>query len=149
MFTKDRNALRQAYLDAWGKARVGAPLEPVEQQIVDVIRQHPEYHSLLEQRDVALARDWGPEGGETNPFLHMGLHIALQEQLSTDRPAGIRQLYRGMIDACLGDTHAAEHRILDCLAEAIWKVQRDGREFQPKAYLKCIKRRGAGQRRRA
>ncbi|NBC49225.1 MAG: DUF1841 family protein [Gammaproteobacteria bacterium] len=147
MFTNDRNALRQAYLDAWRKARAKERLEPVEQQIVDVVRQHPEYQPLLERGDSALGRDWLPEGGETNPFLHMGLHIALQEQVATDRPTGIRPLYRAMIDACLGDVHAAEHQILDCLAEAIWKVQRDGGEFQPKPYLKCIKRRGAGRRR--
>jgi hypothetical protein len=146
MFTQDRDQLRQAYVTAWQKAQTAEPLEPVEQQIVDVAKQHPEYHALLEQGGAALGREWFPEGGESNPFLHMALHIALQEQVSTDRPAGIRRLYQGMIEYCLGDVHLAEHRILECLAEEIWRIQRYGREFRPKAYLKCIKRRGGGHR---
>jgi len=149
MFSQDRDQLRQAYLRAWRKAQTGEPLEPVERQILEVAEQHPEYHSLLEQGEAALSREWLPEGGESNPFLHMALHIALQEQVTTDRPAGIRQLYQGMIARCLGDVHEAEHRMLDCLAEELWKIQRDRRDFRPKAYLKCIKRRGGGQRPRA
>lgn len=146
MFNASRDDLRRAYLSAWTKANTGEPLDAVEQQIVEVARAHPEYHALLEQGEEALGREWLPEGGEGNPFLHMALHIALHEQVSADRPPGIRALYRAMVEHCLGDVHDAEHRILECLAEEIWKVQRHGREFRPKAYLKCIKRRGAGQR---
>lgn len=146
MFSSNRDDLRRTYLTAWRKARSGEPLDAVEQQIVEVARHHPEYHGLLEQGETALDREWLPEGGDSNPFLHMALHIALQEQVSTDRPPGIRQLYRDMIEHCLGDVHDAEHRILECLAEEIWKIQRHGREFRAKAYLKCIKRRGAGRR---
>ncbi|MBK1620104.1 hypothetical protein CKO42_16980 [Lamprobacter modestohalophilus] len=148
MFSQDRDQLRQAYLTAWRKAQADEPLKPVERQIVEVAGQHPEYHALLEQGEAAIGREWLPEGGESNPFLHMALHIALQEQVSTDRPAGIQRLYQGMIRHCLGDVHEAEHRILECLAEEIWKIQRHGREFRPKSYLKCIKRRGAGGRAR-
>ncbi|WP_462321453.1 DUF1841 family protein [Halochromatium sp.] len=146
MFHQDRDQLRQAYLTAWRKAREGEPLEPVERQIIEVAEQHPEYHALLEQGERALGREWLPERGESNPFLHMALHIALQEQVTTDRPPGIRRLYQAMVAQCAGDAHEAEHRILECLAEAIWKMQRDGRDLNPKAYLKCIKRRGAGRR---
>jgi hypothetical protein len=149
MFSQDRNQLRQAYLSAWRKACDGEPLQPVEQQIAEVARLHPEYQPLLEQDEIALGREWRPEGGETNPFLHMGLHIALREQLSIDQPAGIRQCYQAMLAHCHGDQHAAEHRIIECLAEALWKVQRDRQIFNPKAYLKCIKRRGGGRRSRA
>jgi hypothetical protein len=146
MLSTDRDSLRRTYVTAWRKARANEPLEPLEQEIVEVIHQHPEYQRLLEGDPESLTRDWRPEHGETNPFLHMGLHLALREQVATDRPAGIRRLYQAMVANCLGDVHAAEHRISDCLGEAIWKQQRDGREFNPKAYLKCIKRRGAGRR---
>jgi hypothetical protein len=148
MFSHERDDLRQAYLTAWRKACSNESLEPVERQIVDVVRQHPEYHALLEQGENALGREWRPDGGQTTPFLHMGLHIALHEQLSVDRPGGIRRLYQGMIEACLGDVHAAEHRMMECLAEELWKAQRQGREFRTKPYLKCIRRHGAGNRAR-
>jgi hypothetical protein len=148
MFSQERDDLRQAYLTAWRKACSNEPLEPLERQIVEVVSKHPEYHALLEKGEDSLGREWQPEGGETNPFLHMGLHIALHEQLSVDRRSGIRRLYQAMIEACLGDVHAAEHRMLECLAEELWKAQRQGREFRSKSYLKCIKQQGAGRRAR-
>ncbi|MGD8207578.1 MAG: DUF1841 family protein [Thiohalocapsa sp.] len=148
MFSHDRNELRSVYLEAWRKAKAGEPLEPAEQQIAEVAGRHPEYHALLESGEDALTRDWLPEDGESNPFLHMALHIVLLEQVQTDRPPGIRACYRRMIETCLGDVHEAEHRIMDCIAEQIWRTQRYQREFSPKAYLKCVKRNGAGARHR-
>lgn len=146
MFSQDRDALRRVYFDAWRKAKAGMPLQPLEQQVVEVARRHPEYHHLLDTGDDALNRDWLPEHGESNPFLHMGLHIAVLEQVTTDRLPGIRKLYQQMIGRCLGDQHEAEHRIMECLAEAMWKAQRDGGDPNAKALLKCIKKRGGGHR---
>jgi len=147
MFSQDRNALRNVYILAWNKAKTDQSLEPLEQQVVEVARRHPEYHALLEAGDSVLDRDWLPEQGESNPFLHMGLHIALLEQVATDRPPGIRKLYQQTINRCLGNTHEAEHLIMECIAEAMWKMQRNGGDANPKALLKCIKKRagGAGQ----
>jgi hypothetical protein len=142
MFKPDREQIRRVFLEAWRKAKASEALEPLEQQIVQVVRQHPEYHTVLEAGDAALARDWSPEQGQTNPFLHMGLHLGMLEQVSTDRPAGIRKLYQETIRSCRGDVHEAEHRIMDCLAEAVWKTQRHGGDFDEKALLKCIKKRG-------
>ncbi|KAA6184187.1 DUF1841 family protein [Thiohalocapsa marina] len=147
MYTTDRDSFRQAFLEAWRKSKTGEPLQPLEQQIVQIISQHPEYHAIVDNSDM-LDRDWLPEGGETNPFLHMGLHLALYEQVTTDNPPGMRKLYRQMIENCLGDVHDAEHRMLECLAEAIWQVQRHGRAFNSKALLKCIRKRGGGKRQR-
>jgi len=146
MFKPDREQIRRVFLEAWRKAKAGEALEPLEQQIVQVARQHPEYHPVLEAGETALARDWSPEQGETNPFLHMGLHLGMLEQVSTDRPAGIRKLYQGTIRSCRGDVHEAEHQIMDCLVEAVWKTQHHGGDFDEKAFLKCIKKRGGGRR---
>ena len=146
MFSQDRDALRRVYIDAWRKAKAGKPLEPLEQQVVDAARRHPEYHGLLDAGDKAMHREWLPEHGESNPFLHMGLHIAVMEQVSTDRPPGIRKLYQQTIKHCLGDPHEAEHRIMECLAEAMWKTQHDGSDLDPKALFKCIKQHGGSNR---
>jgi hypothetical protein len=140
MFSQDRSVLRDTYVDAWNKARDGAPLEPLERQIVSIIEQHPEYQPLLEADDGVLDRDWLPEHGETNPFLHMALHLALYEQVQTDRPPGIRKVYQQAIRHALGDVHDAEHQIMECLAETLWQVLHDGGEANLKRYLKCIKR---------
>lgn len=148
MFSQDRHSYRQVFMDTWAKSQAGKPLEPLEAQILQILRQHPEYQGLLEDPDTSLNRDWLPEGGESNPFLHLGLHLAVLEQITVDRPAGIRKLHHNLVSAT-GDVHEADHRIMDCLAEALWRAQNaTNRPFDDKAYLKCIKRSGGGVRRR-
>jgi hypothetical protein len=141
MFSNDRQSHRRMFITAWEKAQAGEPLEPVEAQIVQILRQHPEYHGLMSDTETALERDFPPEQGESNPFLHMGLHIAILDQLSVDQPAGIRGLYL-QLARTLGDPHEAEHRIMECLAEALWTLQRTQAPFDDAGYLACIKRAG-------
>lgn len=139
LFSQNRDQLRQFYCEVWRKHRAGEALEPLETQIRDVILLHPQYQALLERPDAALARDYPPELGETNPFLHMGLHLALHEQLATDRPAGIRALAR-RLRLAHPDGHALEHRMMDCLAETVWRSQRDAAAPDEGAYLQCLER---------
>ena len=89
-----RSSLRRMYVEAWHKHRASLPVEPVEDQIIRVVALHPEYAQLLESGPAALERDYTPEDGQTNPFLHMGLHLAIREQVATDRPAGIAVVHR-------------------------------------------------------
>jgi hypothetical protein len=140
MFGPQRDPYRQRFIDAWRKAQTDAPLEPLEQRIAAVVRQHPEYHALLADADKALTAQWLPEQGATNPFLHMALHLALLEQVGADRPRGIRRLYLSALRAHGDDAHAAEHRFVDCLAEAMWRMQREGVEDDPQRYLACVQR---------
>ena len=92
--TQSRDELRRVYIDAWRKHREGLPMEPLEAQVADVIALHPEYQAALERPDQVVERDYSPEGGQSNPFLHMGLHLAVRDQIATDRPqrhpAGLR-----------------------------------------------------------
>ena len=122
IFGQDRNELRKMYADAWRKRCDKEPLTPLETQIADVVESHPEYHADV--MSVDLERDYTPDGGETNPFLHMGLHLGIREQVATNRPAGIAAVFQALATR-LGDAHAAEHRMLDCLAETLWEAQRD------------------------
>lgn len=138
MFSNDRNQMRQVFLQAWGKHNENQELEPLEQIIVSILNQHPEYQALLENEDKALDRDYLPESGETNPFLHMGMHIAIHEQLSTDRPMGIAALFQQLVMQA-GDPHEVEHRVMDCLGEMLWRAQRDGRMPDEQAYLACLR----------
>jgi hypothetical protein len=139
MFNHDRDSMRQYFLDSWRKARDGRPLEPLEQRIADVIREHPEYHALLDTPDTALTKEFLPEGGQTNPFLHLSLHIAILEQVGTDRPVGVRGIYQRLLNS-LGDAHEVEHLIMDCLAQSLWESQRLGRPPDQAAYVECLKR---------
>jgi hypothetical protein len=136
---QSRDQLRRVYIEAWRKRREGLPTEPLEAQVADVIALHPEYHAALEGSDDALDRDYTPAGGQSNPFLHMGLHLAVRDQIATDRPAGIRKAFQ-TVAAHLGSEHEAEHRIIECLAEAMWEAQRSGRPPDEAAYLQRVLR---------
>jgi len=126
-------------MEAWRKRRAGLPSEPLEAQVADVIALHPEYHAALERGEDALARDYIPEGGQSNPFLHMGLHLAVRDQIATDRPAGLRKAFESLAQR-IGSAHDAEHRIIECLAEAMWDAQRSGRPPDEAAYLQRVLR---------
>jgi hypothetical protein len=129
---QSRDELRRVYVEAWRKRRAGLPVEPLEAQVADVIALHPEYHAALEH-------DEAPEGGQSNPFLHMGLHLAVRDQVATDRPAGLRAAFTALAQR-LGSAHEAEHRIIGCLAEAMWEAQRTGRPPDERAYLEAVLR---------
>lgn len=141
--TQSRDQLRRAYIEAWRKHREGLPMEPLEAQIADVVALHPEYQAALERSDEVLDRDYSPEGGQSNPFLHMGLHLAVRDQIATDRPPGMRAAFETLA-ARLSSPHDAEHQIIECLAEALWEAQRAGRVPDEHAYLTRVQ--GLAQR---
>jgi hypothetical protein len=140
MFVHDRDAARRMFVEAWRKRRAGEVLEPIEALIADVVALHPEYHGLLTSGEAAVAQEYTPDHGVANPFLHMGMHIALREQVGTDRPAGIAGLYRRAVER-RGDPHAVEHEMMECLGEALWRAQRDNAVPDEAAYMECLNRR--------
>ncbi|WP_020559290.1 DUF1841 family protein [Thiofilum flexile] len=134
MLSSDRTTLRQFYSQTWSKAQQGQTLNALETQIAQVISEHPEYHAWLSERH--LDTDFAPEWGQTNPFLHMGLHLGLREQLATDRPAGIHALYQQLLVHYA--PHALEHQMMECLAESLWQAQRNQQSPDEAAYLACL-----------
>ncbi len=139
MFNPSRDQARRFLAEAWQKRRDKLPASPIEVIAADIVAMHPEYHALLEAGEAALARDWTPEDGEANPFLHLSLHLAIEEQLSIDQPPGIRAAFDQRA-ARHGDRHAALHDILDCLGETLWRASRDRAPLDAGAYLECIRR---------
>ncbi len=137
IFSNDRGELRRMYRTAWQKRVDGVPMSPLEAQIADVIALHPEYQEAVSSED--LDRDYTPDEGQTNPFLHMGLHLGLREQVATDRPAGIAAVFRTLSER-LGDAHDAEHRMIDCLAETLWEAQSSNRPPDERQYLEKLRR---------
>ncbi|MDN5849345.1 MAG: DUF1841 family protein, partial [Nitrococcus sp.] len=137
LFSQDRSELRRFYLEAWRKARARLPMAPMEQMVAEVVAEHPDYQPLLEDEAQILKREYRPENGETNPFLHMALHIALREQATTDRPHGIHRIHSALSQHYAGRTEA-EHRMMDCLAEALWSAQRQGALPDETAYMACL-----------
>jgi hypothetical protein len=137
IFGQDRAELRRMYADAWRKRGDKLPLTPLETQIADVIEMHPEYHGEVSSDD--LDRDFTPDGGRTNPFLHMGLHLGIREQVATNRPAGIAAVYHALA-ANTGDAHVAEHAMIECLAETLWEAQSQNQPPNEEKYLERLLR---------
>jgi len=137
IFGQNRQELRQMYVDAWRKSNDGQVLSPLESQIATVVQEHPEYHSILESPP--LDADFQPEGGQTNPFLHMGLHLAIREQVSTNRPPGIATIHRRLSQKT-GDAHGTEHQMIDCLAESLWEAQSTNQAPDEQKYLERLQR---------
>jgi len=135
---QSRDQLRQMYRAAWQRRRAGLPLEPLQLQIADIIELHPEYQAALERPEI-LEQDFTVQQGQSNPFLHMGLHLAVRDQLATDRPAGIRMAFEA-VAAHLASSHDAEHQLIECLAEALWEAQRAGLPPDEQAYLARVSR---------
>ena len=138
MFNPSRDQARQFLINAWVKRRSRLPGTPMDTLAADLIDLHPEYHALLEAED-ALTREWTPEQGETNPFLHLSLHLAIEEQLSIDQPPGIRPAFN-VLQSRRGDRHDALHAVLECLGEMIWRAQKSGLPPDGEAYLDCVRR---------
>jgi hypothetical protein len=138
VFGQDREQLRRFYRTCWHKRLAGEPLQPLERLVADVIEQHPEYHGLLAD-DEQLQRDFSPAEGQTNPWLHMGMHISLGEQVGADRPGGMRHVYQRIVRR-YGDHHTAEHAMMECLGQALWEAQRAAVAPDERAYMDCLER---------
>jgi Domain of unknown function (DUF1841) len=130
--TYSREQLRRAYSEAWAKHLQHLPMTALEAQISDVIGAHPEYQGIVSDADAALGLE--SSGAAENPFLHMGLHLAVREQLAIDRPPGVCELQR-QLRAHFGNAHAAEHALMEALGETLWLAQRSGRAPDEQQYL--------------
>ena len=126
------------FFRAWRSYRDGVPLTGMDALALDIILLHPEYHGMLDHPERYRDKDYVDE---SNPFLHMSLHMALEEQLSIDQPPGIRKSWDALLSRS-GDRHEALHHALECLAETVWRSQRDGLPPDAAAYLSCLQRRG-------
>lgn len=138
MFNPSREQVRRFFCDAWKKHLERLPLVGAEVTAVDIMVRHPEYHALLADAEGALEKEWTPEAGQMNPFLHLSLHLAIFEQVSIDQPPGIRAAFE-TLRARL-DPHEAEHTILECLGETIWRAQREGGPMDAQAYVEAVRR---------
>jgi len=137
---QNRDSGRTFFLEVWAKYKRQAPLESLEKMVLDVILQHPEYHEILAMDEEEIAAlEFLPEAGMTNPFLHMGMHIAILEQVSSNRPSGITALYQQLLRV-YPSAHDLEHSMMECLGESLWQAQRNNTLPDESRYLEQVKR---------
>lgn len=137
MFNVNTSDVRQFFAQAW-QARMTTN-DPLQQKAIRIIAAHPEYHHYLENIERWIDYNWLPENGESNPFLHMSLHLSIQEQVAMDQPFGIAEIHQKLSEKT-GDWHDAEHKMLDALVEMIWQAQRYGTGFDVNNYVTQLRR---------
>jgi len=137
LFNPSRDQVRQFFFDTWAKFKHHQALSDLESLALQVMQMHPEYHKALDTPEHYLQQEYFPEMGETNPFLHMSLHLSILEQIAINQPPGIATAYQALVKK-YDDTAAAQHDLMDCLAETIWQAQRRGSQPDAEAYLACM-----------
>ncbi len=137
LFNPSRDEVRNFFFEAWRKSNASQTLTDLEKMAIQIMQRHPEYHAILNQPELYLQQAYFPELGETNPFLHMSLHLSILEQISINQPIGITGIYQRLC-AMYGDEHEAQHAILDCLGETIWHAQRHQTPLDNNYYLQLL-----------
>lgn len=140
MFQPDQSDVRRFFCGVHAKRLSREPMSPMEAIAARWIDQHPEYHADLADLDAALAAMYRVEDGRTNPFLHLAMHLSIDEQCAIDQPTGIRQAV-DLLAARRGDLHAAQHEVMECLGEMIWTSQRSGLPPDGLTYLEAVRKR--------
>lgn len=133
LYSKNRSEQRAFLSNAWVKFQNNEDLDPMEFQLVEIIKIHPEYHHLIQTTDA----EYFPEHGQVNPFLHINLHLALREQLSINQPIEVRLAYDSLLEK-IKDPHEVEHTLIDCIAEMIFSAQKNHSSFDYENYKRCL-----------
>ena len=137
LFNPSRGEVREFFFNAWSQFKAQKPLTDLEKIALAVINMHPEYHAILDAPEQYKSQEYFPEFGETNPFLHMSLHLSILEQISINQPTGITDIYQGL-KLKHQDEHGAQHTILECLGEAIWQAQRNNTALDANFYVQLL-----------
>lgn len=139
MFNPSRDEARNFLFETWRKRREGALLTPLEDLAAQLVEKHPEFHDVLSDPVRYQDQDYLPEHGTTNPFLHLMMHLSIEEQISIDQPAGIRAQFTRLTRKFESE-HKAQHAMMECLGEMIWQAQRDRTAPDAAVYLACMER---------
>jgi len=142
MFQPSQHDVRRFFCEVHERGRAGLPLEPMQALAARWIAQHPQYHADLSDLQAALDAAYTVEDGRTNPFLHLSMHLSIEEQCGIDQPRGIRDAVQRLATR-RGSLHDAHHEVMECLGEMIWRSQRSGQPPDGEAYLEAVLRRAS------
>lgn len=137
LYNPTKDQVRQFFFDTWLKFKATQPLTDLEKMALAVIQMHAEYHATLDTPEQSMQLQYFPEQGQTNPFLHMSLHLSVMEQIAINQPIGIKDVYDKLCKK-YQDTHLAQHDLMDCLAETIWQSQRNQMPLDSAHYLQLL-----------
>jgi hypothetical protein len=139
MYNPTRDEARNFLFESWRKRRAGELLSPLEDLTAQLIDKHPEFHQLFSDPGKNQDRDYAPDGNVLNPFLHLMMHLTIEEQISIGQPHGIREQFARLTQKYESE-HEAQHAMMDCLGEMIWQAQRNQTAPDAAVYLSCLEK---------
>lgn len=140
MYDVNTRDVRRFFASVWQQRFVPGHLDALQQKALRILQAHPEYAHYLDNFEKYLDYNWLPENGESNPFLHLSLHLSIQEQVGIDQPFGIRAIHEQLCCRYNGDWVRAEHDMMEALAETIWEAQRYGCGLDVNNYMTRLRK---------
>jgi hypothetical protein len=135
----EKTEVREIFFNVFKKSQNNERLEPLEKQIIELIQEHSEYQEIFLNPEKYKEYNFSAELQEENPFLHLGLHLTLLDQITTNRPKGITAIYKDLVDV-MGNAHHAEHHMMEILHEELQQVVHNKKFPDEKNYLKQLKK---------
>ena len=140
MYDVNTHDVRLYFGHVWQNRLNPLQLDALKQKALRIIEAHPEYQTYLEHVEDYLDKNWTPEQGETNPFLHLSLHLSIQEQVGIDQPFGIRAIHQNLLGMHNDNWVKAEDEMMEALVETIWQAQRHNQGLDVNAYMTRLRK---------
>ena len=125
---------REIMCSIWERFQRGLTL-PEEEHIAGALREHDEYKSAWEAGSAAPDEHCTVNGA--NPFLHVHIHVAVENQLRGGDPPGV-SVVLGELQRKGIDRHEAIHMIGSVLINEIYEIMGAHRPFDRARYLKGL-----------
>ena len=140
MYDVNTTDVRRFFGHVWQLRQQPHLLDALQHKALRIMEAHPEYAHYLNHIERYLDHNWTPEQGETNPFLHLSLHLSIQEQVGIDQPFGIRAIHQKLVGMHNDNWVKAEDEMMDALVETIWQAQRHNQGLDVNAYMTRLRK---------
>ncbi len=99
--------------EVWGKIKEEKELSPEDKKLAKILLEHEEYSNLWD----AISSHPKKRAEQINPYLHVYLHIAIENQIGEENP---RQVGRYVSQSI--DKHKAIHEIIAIFSEHLFEA---------------------------
>lgn len=135
-----RSLNRQYMYEIWQHAKANDldQLSEEEQQIGKLMLEHEEYHNQFEFADALEDYQFDPESG-VNPFLHISIHVIVENQLKSKQPIEAYQFYNSIRRKKVSH-HETIHLIGNIFAPLMFQVLKRKEPFDNELYQQLLKK---------
>jgi hypothetical protein len=123
--------------DQWRFSRIAETrkvniLEGEDAKIAAIMEDHPEFDPFWSLGE-ASATPQEIQGQIVNPFVHVTLHLQIQNQIEREFPQEVKKTFLRLVEQGESD-HEAIHQIISIYASLYFKALRRGQSFDESEY---------------